>query len=77
MLCFALYICFLGAPFVWTDGTPYDFSAWMPGEPNDQDGTSNCVEAYVEMAPGLWNDHFCTQSSAFVCKTEIGEERDR
>lgn len=39
--------------FVWSSGQPFDFAAWYPGEPNDQDG-----EDVVEMSHlhGLWND---------------------
>ena len=58
--------------FTWTDGTPYDFQAWAPGEPNDDDGSELCVEMYIENAPGLWNDHLCFTSRHYVCKTEMG-----
>jgi hypothetical protein len=40
--------------FIWIDGTPFNFSSWMPGEPN----TCNpCGQAeFVLMLQGMWDD---------------------
>jgi hypothetical protein len=38
--------------FAWVDGTPVDYTNWLPGEPNDLSG-----EAFTQIvANGQWND---------------------
>lgn len=60
--------------FEWTDGSPVDFVAWAPGEPNGDDGTELCVESYVHHWPGLWNDHRCGDyGRTYVCKAAKGK----
>ena len=39
---------------------------FLIGEPNDGDGSSNCVEAYL--SNGEWNDHWCGEDIGVVCK---------
>jgi hypothetical protein len=29
--------------FVWSDGEPWSFAAWIPGQPSDPKGTKDCV----------------------------------
>ena len=42
--------------FVWTDGSPFDFTSWMKGEPSNQDGwNENCIEM-LPHENGNWND---------------------
>ena len=52
----------------WTDGSPWDFSKWSPGEPNDDSG----VEDFLDMnygGAGLWNDRNGVSSQLpFVCQ---------
>ena len=60
----------------WSDGSPYDFEMWAPGEPSDVDGSELCVEIYVTGWEGLWNDHNCNEylwDRGFVCKAEKGQ----
>ena len=66
--------------FVWTDGTPTDYTNWNNGEPNDWNGSvaggANC-EMSTEGAGGedctrlrgdsLWNDVGCAGSAKFLC----------
>ena len=49
-----------------------DYVKWAPGEPNDEDGTENCVEMYVDWWPGMYNDMSCLTSRYFVCKAPRG-----
>ena len=46
-----------GVSWGWTDGSPWTFSNWSPGEPNNYSGEDNFVEINV-LGPtvGLWND---------------------
>ena len=55
--------------WVWSDGTPWDYSNWALGEPNDFGG-EDCVE-FGNRALGerdLWNDKSCSVVRTFVCK---------
>ena len=39
----------------WTDGSPWTFTKWAPGEPNDDGGREDFVEINFQKI-GLWND---------------------
>jgi hypothetical protein len=61
--------------FIWTDGSPTDYTNWAEGEPNDWlsgsphcDGTGNedCTEMWRGGAS--WNDLNCDTEMPFVCK---------
>ena len=39
----------------WTDGSPWTFTNWAPGEPNDDRGIEDFVEINFR-STGLWND---------------------
>jgi hypothetical protein len=50
----------------WSDGTPWDYSNWAPGEPNDEGGNEDCALLY---ASGAWNDGQCPVSDrGAVCR---------
>ncbi|MCY1064615.1 CotH kinase family protein [Nannocystis sp. RBIL2] len=53
--------------FVWTDGTPLDFTAWNEGEPNNS-GEEDCVNVPA-WAGGLWNDLACDAPRPYICQT--------
>jgi hypothetical protein len=42
--------------YTWTDGSPFDFSWWNEGEPNNLDGNEDCVHLRSD---GTWNDDDC------------------
>ncbi len=50
--------------FVWSDGSPVDFTAWAGGEPNNLFG-EDCT--YLQ-ADGTWNDAGCR--GTFTCEIE-------
>lgn len=52
--------------FVWVDGTPVDFTAWNPGEPNNL-GEEDCVQ-FPGGSLGLWNDLTCDTSMFYICE---------
>ena len=58
-----------GYPYVWENGRATDYLNWAPGEPNDQDGSQNCVRMY--QASGQWDDYFCYEYYllGYVCQT--------
>ncbi len=51
--------------FVWSDGTPTDFTLWNGGEPNDFGNGEDCTQAY---SLGNWNDLDCNAGIRYVCK---------
>ena len=71
--------------FVWTDGTYYNnmtsYSNWLPGEPNDQNGTEWCVhmwntinsDEYSRKFPDKWNDGSCDRPLPFICKLSLDD----
>ncbi|MCC6553222.1 MAG: C-type lectin domain-containing protein [Polyangiaceae bacterium] len=52
--------------YVWTDGTPADFTWWAGGEPNNA-GNEDCVHL-ASWAGGMWNDIPCDSPQRYVCK---------
>jgi len=51
--------------YVWSDGSPYTFSAWNGGEPNNS-GNEDCAEFMT--GNYRWNDLPCGASRYFVCE---------
>lgn len=53
----------------WSDGTPIDFAAWKPGEPNNDSGTANdCGHIWRDEA-FAWNDIPCPRTDpSFLCR---------
>ena len=52
--------------YVWSDGSPANYFAWAPGEPNNIDN-ENCVELALEDSYN-WNDTNCENQQSFVCE---------
>ena len=51
------------------------YTAWAPDEPNDDDGTENCVQVKVDKDFAKWDDHACSKfTNGFVCETAKGED---
>ena len=51
--------------YVWSDGSPADYTAWANGEPNNS-GDEDCTH-FSSWAWGLWNDIPCDREQAFLC----------
>ncbi|XP_066910705.1 macrophage mannose receptor 1-like isoform X2 [Clytia hemisphaerica] len=51
--------------WVWNDLTPFSYKNWAKNEPNNAGKGEDCPEMY---GTGHWNDHYCDQKKAFVCK---------
>uniref|UniRef100_A0A8C8RNB2 Macrophage mannose receptor 1 n=1 Tax=Pelusios castaneus TaxID=367368 RepID=A0A8C8RNB2_9SAUR len=56
----------LDKKFSWMDGTPVNYVAWAPNEPNFANNDENCV--IMISSTGLWNDINCGYTSRFICE---------
>jgi cysteine-rich repeat protein len=56
--------------FVWSNGEPFGYSNWLPGEPNNAMIGENCVQIFEvqDLISYLWNDVPCTQPLAYICE---------
>merc|ERR550539_808825 len=58
-----------GNNFVWSDGTPWDYSNWASGQPSDDRGEEDCAHMWEwELRRNKWNDRPCSHERTFVCK---------
>ena len=53
--------------WLWTDGTPLDYTNWGPGQPSSDN--ENCGE--FNLNPNLWNDARCSHTFAYVCAKDL------
>ncbi|NWU97744.1 MRC1 protein, partial [Upupa epops] len=56
----------LDKTFRWMDGTPVNYVAWAPNEPNFANNDENCVIMYSQT--GTWNDLNCGSVEFFICE---------
>ncbi|XP_022111926.1 alpha-N-acetylgalactosamine-specific lectin-like [Acanthaster planci] len=54
--------------FVWTDGSPIDYTNWELDEPNDFYPGEDCSHLNHVASNGEWNDFYCDQEFRFICK---------
>ncbi|KAM9726471.1 galactose-specific lectin nattectin-like [Menidia menidia] len=52
--------------WMWSDGSPFTFTSWGPGEPNNTGGKEPCMEI-MNAGSGYVNDEPCHRRSAFIC----------
>ena len=51
--------------FVWSNGSPRNYTKWASGEPNDYAGREDCTAV---AGNGEWNDKACTYQKPFTCR---------
>ena len=56
----------LESSFKWSDGSPVQYTNYMPGEPNDVFQQEDCVEMLKGSA--TWNDNHCNRQNPYICK---------
>ncbi|XP_066574691.1 C-type lectin mannose-binding isoform [Amia ocellicauda] len=66
--------------FVWTDGSDWNYSNWLPGQPDNTANVEDCVEMNWKNT-GKWNDDRCSAQKSYVCAfknraRESKQERD-
>ena len=58
--------------FLWSDGTPWDYSNWEEGQPSNIPGRSeDCVHLWNINHRHQWDDQPCYVVVSFVCKKKI------
>ena len=60
------------SPWVWVDGSLFDYQPWAPSQPDDTDPGQDCVRLTFGLEPpdwfdGAWDDFFCDQGQFYVC----------
>uniref|UniRef100_A0A8B9EC39 Macrophage mannose receptor 1 n=1 Tax=Anser cygnoides TaxID=8845 RepID=A0A8B9EC39_ANSCY len=64
---YVLKKCFVELFFLsWMDGTPVNYLAWAPHEPNFANNDENCVVMYKNL--GFWNDINCGYPNPYICE---------
>ncbi|KAK8378664.1 hypothetical protein O3P69_009394 [Scylla paramamosain] len=58
----------------WVDHTPFNFTNWAPGEPNNVHDQEDCLALYTRRQ-GYWNDQNCGSPAGRVCKRPLGSSR--
>ncbi|XP_067669831.1 uncharacterized protein [Haliotis asinina] len=51
--------------FKWSDGTPFTWTNWEEGQPNNYARNQDCIELYDNKE---WNDLVCSTEYPFVCR---------
>ena len=65
-----------GTGFVWVDGARLNYTNWKSGEPNDFQGSEDCVTmgkkgSSIASLGAQWNDVSCRLTADVVCKQSI------
>ena len=56
--------------WVWTDGTPADWTNWYSGEP-DGKSKANCLRMN---SGGKWSDSSCSKRRPFICSLQVRDK---
>ena len=51
-----------GNDFEWVDGSPFDFGYWNTNEPNNFEGSENCIEIYSNPGQTFHDKYFSNLS---------------
>ncbi|KAG2463861.1 lectin-like isoform X1 [Polypterus senegalus] len=55
--------------FIWTDGSKWDYTNWVYGQPDNGRGNEDCVEMNWKVDQE-WNDCNCEELKPFVCQIQ-------
>ena len=57
----------------WTDGTPWNFENWAPGQPNNYLGPQMFGAINFNGGVGPWNDDESSDPQPFFCQYDLGK----
>ena len=57
----------------WTDGTPWSFENWAPGQPNNYLGPQMFGAINFNGGVGPWNDDESSDPQPFFCQYDLGK----
>ncbi|XP_073720228.1 galactose-specific lectin nattectin-like [Misgurnus anguillicaudatus] len=52
--------------WLWSDGSPFDFSNWCSGQPDNQGAIEHCVDLNYRNDL-CWNDQPCSITLSYIC----------
>ncbi|XP_067325573.1 C-type lectin BpLec-like [Anolis sagrei] len=55
----------------WTDESAFDYKAWGYGQPDNYRNQEYCVELMRYTGFKDWNDIYCKNTNAFICKQKL------
>ena len=63
--------------FNWTDGKPFTYQRWIPGEPSGRHRgkEEDCAVITADPHWGKWKDEYCLHHLPFICKIRGGLAR--
>ena len=62
--------------FLWVNGVDLsktNFTNWLKGEPANSFGNEDCVEVHGKLAPGKWDDNYCSSLRNYICEKKAGK----
>ena len=54
----------------WTDHTPWEFTNWAHGQPDNFHGIQDCLRLHLDWN-GHWDDGSCAAETPFVCSKNV------
>merc|ERR1711953_1275463 len=61
----------------WRDGSPFKFTFWHSGEPNNSGGNQHCMNQWKHGQGIKWDDRRCSSSLTFLCSKKKSAARSR
>ncbi|KAM8728032.1 macrophage mannose receptor 1-like isoform 2-T2 [Acanthopagrus schlegelii] len=60
--------------YVWSDGSPVQFTHWQPGQPDNKNNVESCAvySPYMAYGSGSWSDVHCEMPNEWVCQIPAG-----
>nr|XP_055045604.1 galactose-specific lectin nattectin-like isoform X1 [Misgurnus anguillicaudatus] len=52
--------------WLWTDGSPFVFTNWCSGEPNNFNDSERCLDINYSNSR-CWNDDICYRTKSYIC----------
>ncbi|KAM4737368.1 galactose-specific lectin nattectin-like isoform 1-T2 [Anableps anableps] len=55
--------------WLWSDGSPFEFTRWYVNQPDNAKGNQHCLE--INYFGHYWNDVLCSTNMPFVCSQDL------